>query len=149
MTQRQIEELLNQHADRLVEGQRSDEGPLAAGRVAEPSSLERAGLSADEQRSLSSLMHLARRVQTALVEVEPGPAFVADLKSRLVAERRSPARPEAPNGRAIWWVAGVAGALSVAGLGFLGYRAARARAGAGWVSPAAAGRNAPQSLPKV
>jgi hypothetical protein len=117
------------------------------GGAAEPTSVDRAGLSADEQRSLSGLLLLAHRVQAALVAVEPKPAFVADLKSRLVAQRRAVTKPGANGGRGMLWIWGVAGALSLAGLGFLGYRAARA--GAGWISAAAADRNARPAIPKA
>ena len=143
MTQRQIEELLSQQAEPLTSSQ---ELPGKGG-AAELTRVDRAGLSADEQRSLSSLLLLARRVQAALVAVEPKPAFVADLKSRLVAQRRTAAKPEANPGRGMLWVWGLAGALSLAGLGFLGYRAVRA--GAGWISAAAANRNARPALPKA
>ncbi len=145
MTQRQIEDLLSQQADRLVGAQIS--GPTPGPRrpaewlSAEPTSVERAGLSSDELRSLSSLMQLARRVQLTLAEVEPRPGFVADLRSRLVTQRRAAAAPAADGRRGMRWVWGVAGALSLAGLGILGYRAARA----GWM----AGRNARPALPKA
>lgn len=142
MTQHQIEELLSQHSDRLTSGRELPGNSGAAGL----SNVDRAGLSAEEQRSLSSLMLLARRVQAAFVEAEPRPPFAADLKSRLVAQRRAAAKPEANSRRGMIWVWGVAGALSLAGLGFLGYRAARA--GAGWIAAAAASRNARLSLPK-
>jgi hypothetical protein len=143
MTQHQIEKLLSQQAERLTSGQ---ELPGKGG-AAEPTSVDRAGLSADEQRSLSGLLLLARRVQAALVEVEPKAAFAADLKSRLMAQRWAAAKPGANGGRGMLWLWGVAGALSLAGLGFLGYRAARA--GAGWISAAAANRNAGPALPKA
>lgn len=149
MTQRQIEDLLSRQADRLVGApigvqvsgpttgpQRSTESLSA-----EPTSVERAGLSSDDQRSLSNLMQLARRVQSVLVEVEPRPGFVADLRSRLVTQRRAEAHPAAGARGGMMWVWGVAGALSLAGLGFLGYRAARA----GWM----AGRNPRPALPKA
>jgi hypothetical protein len=118
-------------------------GPKRTGEnlSAEPTSVERAGLSSDEQRSLSHLMQLARRVQSVLVEVEPPPGFAADLRSRLVTQRRAEAQPAAGARRGMMWVWGVAGALSLAGLGLLGYRAARA----GWM----AGRNARPALPKA
>jgi hypothetical protein len=131
MTRRQIEELLGQQADRMSAGQ------TLPGQAAEPASVERAGLSAAEQRSLSGLLHLARRVQAVLVQVEPRPSFVAELKSRLVARRRAEARPAANGRRGLMWVWGIAGALSLAGLGFLGYRAV------------AASRNARPALPKA
>ncbi len=149
MTQRQIEDLLSLQADRLV-GARAGvpmSGPTKGAQrpveslSAEPTSVERAGLSSDDQRSLSHLMHLARRVQSVLVEVEPRPGFVADLKSRLVTRRRNEAQSATGARRGMMWVWGVAGALSLAGLGFLGYRAARA----GWM----AGRNPRPALPKA
>jgi hypothetical protein len=92
-------------------------------------------------------MQVARGVQAVLVDIEPRPSFVADLKSRLVAERRAQVQAPAPRSRGMLWLAGLAGALSVAGLGFLSYRAARA--GAGWISAAAASRSARPSLPKA
>ena len=143
MSQRQIEELLSQHADRLITS------PKQAGqeRAAELASVDRAGLTLDEQRVLGRLILLARRVQAELVEVEPRPGFAADLKARLLAKHHAARQPGAWGGRGMLWVWGVAGALSLAGLGFLGYRAARA--GAGWISAAAANRNAGAALPKA
>ena len=143
MTQRQIEELLSQQADRLTAS------PDAARqeRAQRAPNLERAGLSHDEQQLLSELMRLARRVQAELVEVEPPPAFTADLKARLVGQRRAALQPVGGAGRGMLWVAGVAGALSLAGLGFLSYRAARA--GAGWLSAATTGHSARPALPKA
>jgi hypothetical protein len=135
MSQRQIEELLSQQADRLITG------PKRAGqeRAAELASVDRAGLTRDEQRMLGGLMLLARRVQAELVEVEPRPVFATDLKARLMAKRPTAGQPDSKSGRGMLWVWGVAGALSLAGLGFLGYRAARA----------GANRNAGAALPKA
>jgi hypothetical protein len=146
MTRQQLEDLLSEHADRLA----SQPGPAGRNdppRPTEPGGVEQAGLNPGEQRSLSGLAALARRVQSALVEVEPRPAFVADLKARLVAQRRAESKAPAGSGSGMLWVAGVAGALSVAGLGFLTFRAARA--GAGWISAAVASRNARPALPKA
>ena len=142
MTQRQIEELLSQQSDRLAAGREA----AVQGRAAELTSVERAGLTADEQRMLGGLMRLARRLQAGLVPVEPRPAFAADFKVRLVAQHRAARQPEGQGRRGRLWVLGVAGALSLAGLGFLGYRAARA--GAGWISAVAASRDARPALPK-
>jgi len=143
MSQRQIEELLSQQAERLTAG------PKQAGRerAAELASVDRAGLTPEEQRVLGGLMLLARRVQAELVEVEPRSGFAADLKARLIARRAAVGQPNAKGGRGMLWFWGVAGALSLAGLGFIGYRAARA--GAGWLSAAAANRNAGPALPKA
>ncbi len=143
MTRHQIEELLSKQADRLTAGQEE----IAQERAAGLASLDRAGLTRDDQRTLGGLMRLARQVQVVLVEVEPRPAFTADLKARLLAQRRSAGQPEANGGRARILVWGVAGALSLAGLGFLGYRAARV--GAGWISAAATSRGARPVLPKA
>jgi len=142
MTQRQIEELLSQQADQLITV------PKRAGqeRAAELASVDRAGLTPDEQRVLGGLMVLARRVQAELAVVEPRPAFVQDLKARLMARRPAVRQPEAKGGRGMLWVWGVAGALSLAGLGILGYRVARTRAG--WFS-GTANRNAGAALPKA
>lgn len=145
MTQRQIEDLLSLQADRLLSAPAGGpaNGPQrpAESLSAEPTSVERAGLSSEEQRALSNLMQLARRVQSVLVEVEPRPGFVVDLRSRLSAQRRAEAHPATGARRGMVWLWGVAGALSLAGLGFLGYRAAKA----GWM----AGRNARPALPKA
>jgi hypothetical protein len=143
MSQRQIEELLSQQADRLIAA------PKRAGqeRAAELASVDRAGLTRDEQRVLGGLMALARQVQAELVPIEPRQAFAAELKARLMARRLAAGQPDAKSGRGMIWVWGVAGALGLAGLGFLGYRAARA--GAGWISAAAANRNAGAALPKA
>ncbi len=143
MTQRQIEELLSQQADRLTASDDAAGQERAGGRP----SLERAGLTQDEQRLLGDLMQMARRAQAELVEVEPRPDFAADLKARLIAQRRAALRPAAQARRGMLWVAGVAGALSLAGLGFLSYRAARA--GTGWLSAATTGRSARPALPKA
>ena len=143
MTQRQTEELLSQQADRLIASPENARQERMDGLP----SLERAGLTREEQRLLGELMHLARRVQAELVEREPRPAFAADLKARLVGQRRAALPSTAQAGRGMLWVAGVAGALSLAGLGFLSYRAARA--GAGWISAATAGRSARPALPKA
>jgi hypothetical protein len=131
MTQHQIEELLSQQADRLAAGSSRPAGIERSGqeRAAELASVERAGLTRDEQRLLGGLMGLARRVQAELVEVEPRQAFVADLKARLIAKRQAMMPAAAGRGKLwVWGVAGLAGALSLAGLGFWGYRAVRARA---------------------
>ena len=142
MTQSQISDLLSQQADRLTAGA---QGALP-GRGEGLPSLERAGLTGDEQRLLGELMQLARRMHAGLVEVEPRPAFAADLKARLVAQRRA-ARDAAPTGHGRLWVAGVVGALSLAGLGFLSYRVARA--GASWISSTSSAHGARAALPKA
>ena len=74
MSQRQIEELLSRQADRLTTNQELG----GQERAAELAGVDRAGLTRDEQRTLGSLMLLARRVQDILAEVEPRPAFAAD-----------------------------------------------------------------------
>ena len=143
MTQNQMSDLLSQQADRLTTGLEKGRPEGAEGLP----SVERAGLTHDEQRLLGELMQLARRVQTGLAQVEPRPAFAADLKARLVGQRRAVRQPAEPAGRGMLWVAGVAGALSLAGLGFLSYRVARA--GAGWISAATSGHSARPALPKA
>ena len=143
MTQHQIDELLSQQADRLTAGPEAVRKERAAGSP----SVERAGLPQDDQRLLGELMQLARRVQAGLVEVEPRPVFVSDMKARLIAQRQAARQPVAAAGRGMLWVAGVAGALTLAGLGFISYRAARA--GAGWLSAASTGRSARAALPKA
>ncbi len=142
MTQSQISDLLSQQADRLT----TSAGRGLPDRAEGLASVERAGLTPDEQRLLGELMQLARRVQAGLVEVEPRPAFAADLKARLVAQRRA-AREAEPAGHGMLWVAGVAGALSLAGLGFLSYRVARA--GASWISATTSAHGARAALPKA
>ena len=143
MTQRQIVDLLSQQADRLTANPEIARQAPAGGLLG----VERAGLTRDDQRLLGELMQLARRVQAGLVEVEPRPAFAADLKARLVGQRQAARPPAASAGRGLLWVAGVAGALSLAGLGFLSYRAARA--GAAWLSAATTGHGARPALPKA
>jgi hypothetical protein len=143
MTLSQIDDLLNQQADRLVAGEGMAGGTGPAGLT----SIERAGLSQEEQRTLGGLMQLARRVQAALVEVEPRPGFVTDLKANLVAQRCAKTERAADGGRGMLWVVGFVGALSMASLGILSYRVARA--GVGWMSAAAASRNTRAALPKA
>ena len=144
MTQGQIKDLLSQQADQLVAGQELPGG----GAPVQPAGVDRsAGLNAEERRALSALMLLARRIQAAMAPVEPRPAFAADLKARLVAQRRAQAQPAAGAGRGMLWLAGLAGAVSMAGLGFVSYRVARA--GVGRMSAVAASRNAPAGLPKA
>jgi len=143
MTQNQISELLSQQADRL----NGSLDKTLSERAATTETVQGAGLAPDEQRLLGELMQLARRVQAGLVDVEPRPAFAADLKARLIGQGRAVRATTEPAGHGMLWVAGVAGALSLAGLGFLSYRVARA--GAGWISAATSGHNARPALPKA
>jgi hypothetical protein len=80
----------------------------------------------EAQADLAGLMALARRLQAALVAVEPPADFAAQLKAQLAAA--APAASAARRTQRLRWMAGVGGALCLAGLGFVGYRAAHAAA---------------------
>lgn len=139
MNQRQFEELLNRHTDRLLGAPAAAPGESPAALPAE------AELSVEDERLFSSLARLAERAQGALVGVNPRPAFVVGLKGRLLASAKpellASAKPEAqPDGGAQQrkaWITGVGGALLLASLGILSYKVARA--GMGWVAASRAG----------
>jgi len=100
------------------------------------------------------LMTLAQQVKGALRSVEPRPEFVADLKSRLRTEglrlRQQDTQTQlhtVERRRAFTWLAaGVGGMLCVAGMAFMGAKAATALTSvlAGWL-----GWKATQPMPVV
>jgi len=75
------------------------------------------------------LVALARRLQAALTPVEPRPAFLAQLAERLAAARPQVEAAVRQKEQRLMWVAGVGGALYLAGLGFISLRAAQAVGG--------------------
>jgi hypothetical protein len=131
MNQHQFEELLDWHADRLLGAPAPAAGELPAALPAE------AGLSPEDKKLFAGLARLAERAQGALVEVDPRPAFVVGLKGRLLATAKTEAQPVGGAQQRKAWIAGVGGALLLASLGILGYKAARA--GMGWRAASRAG----------
>jgi hypothetical protein len=99
-----------------------------------------------------ALLPLARRLQNSLMPVEARPAFVADLQRHLAAEHvaatatRASVRAREKEQR-LRWVAGLGGALYLASLGFVSFRAAQAVTGR--VTALSAARNARRALPKA
>jgi len=76
-----------------------------------------------------ALISLARRLQAALTPVEPRPAFLAHLAEQLAAARPQVEAATRQKEQRLMWVAGVGGALYLAGLGFISLRAAQAVGG--------------------
>jgi len=72
-----------------------------------------------------TLMGLARRLRAALVPVEPRPGFLAQLADQLVAARPEMEAAARQKEQRLLWMAGVGGALYLAGLGFVSFRAAQ------------------------
>jgi len=77
-----------------------------------------------------SLIGLARRLQASLTPVEPRPQFIGDLGDQLAsawpqAEAEAAVRARQKE-RRLMWVAGLGGALYLAGLGLVSVRAAQA-----------------------
>ncbi len=114
MDQRLIEELVTQHADRLLAGVDLTAELAAKARPA-------------DQPSLEGLLRLARRLPGVLRPLRPDPAFRQGLKQQLVASARE------GRGRAIrfplqlrrgLWVVGLGGTLYLASLSLLSIRAA-------------------------
>ena len=141
MNIREIEDLLSRQADQLLAGEKTLIGPGAAGAMA--------GLGSAAQRRLAGLMRLAARLRASLTAVEPRPAFVAEVKERLLAAQRATAATMAPvqAQQRLMWMAGLGGAAYLAGLGVVSYMAARAgtgllRGGAGGRAPAGEGGRA-------
>ncbi len=134
MNPNEIEDLLSRQADQLLAGPgQAVIGPGAAGAMA--------GLSPAEQGRLTALLRLAGRVQAALGPVEPRPAFVVEVKQRLLAAERVAAASAAPQHsqqQKLMWMAGLGGAAYLASLGVVSYMAARA--GKGLMRGATAGR---------
>ena len=81
-------------------------------------------------------MQLARQLKAALVPVEARPAFVSQLKDKLLT-----AAPERHAHRRLWWAAGAGGVLALASITFIGVRARRTgrRAVSGIISVSRAG----------
>jgi hypothetical protein len=110
----QIAELLSEQAAGLLAGQ---------DRTAELLSVT----AGPERAELAGLMHLARRLHTAMPPVAPRAGFTAELMTQLTL-----ARPEAEATRLREkeqrrrWVAGIGGAVALLGLGLVTYRTAQA-----------------------
>jgi hypothetical protein len=138
MNPNEIDDLLSRQADQLLAApEQALIGPAAAGAMA--------GLAPAEQGRLMGLMRLAARVRAALVAVEPRPAFVMEVKERLLAAERVAAASAAPlhsQQQKLMWMVGLGGAAYLASLGVLSYMAARA--GKGLMRGAAAGRAHPE-----
>ena len=125
MNPNEIEDLLSQQADQLLAGPgQALIGPASAGAMA--------GLAPAEQGRLTALLRLAARVRAALVAVEPRPAFVVEVKRRLLAAERIAAASAAPalsQQQKLMWMVGLSGAAYLASLGVVSYMAARAGKG--------------------
>lgn len=135
MDARQIIDALSNQADRLLRGEAAPAetvpAPTAPGGV-----------------SLDGLMRLAGHLASTLVPLEPRPDFVAELEVKLAAERAAAAalRERAKEQR-LRWVVGLGGALYLASLGFVTYRAAQVIAGR--IGSVAATRARQAHLPKA
>ena len=125
MNPNEIEDLLSRQADQLLAGPgQALIGPAAAEAMV--------GLAPAEQGRLTALLRLAARVRTALVAVEPRPAFVMEVKQRLLAAERVAAASAAPlhsQQQKLMWMVGLSGAAYLASLGVVSYMAARAGKG--------------------
>lgn len=132
MNEREIDDILSRHADRLLASE-----PGAA--VRSPEAF--VGLPPARLAMMAGLTKLAERVRAALVAVEPRPAFVLAEKQQLVKAWRAPTAGVAPAERGeqrLIWMAGLGGAAYLASLGVVSLLAARA--GRGWIRSARAGR---------
>ncbi len=114
MTEKELVDLLSLHADNLKNGV-----DLTAEMVAQNP--------ADDQRTLEALLALARRVQAALVQVEPKPDFVSRLRTQLgtnvrQAQLAAIQSKEARKRKLIWGAAGVGGLIYLVGLMLVGLR---------------------------
>jgi hypothetical protein len=122
-----------------VDSLRANAGLAAAG--------EHEGVSVPE-----GLLPLVRWLQAGLVPLEPRPAFVTNLQGRLAAQHataaatRASARAKEKEVR-LRWVAGLGGALYLASLGFVSFRAAQAVTGR--VAALAAARGDQAALPRA
>jgi hypothetical protein len=135
MNPHDIEDLLSQQADQLLAGEGALLGPATAGAMA--------GLAPAEQGRLTGLLQLAARMRKQFVAVEPRPAFIAEVKQRLLAAERIAAASTAQlrsQQQRLMWMAGLGGAAYLASLGVVSYMAARA--GKGLMRSAAAARAA-------
>jgi hypothetical protein len=99
-----------------------------------------------------SVARLALRLQHSLAPVEPRPVFVAELQGRLVVEHAAAAAARASTRakekeQRLRWVAGLGGALYLASLGFVSFRAAQAVTGR--VAALAAARGGQGALPEA
>jgi hypothetical protein len=127
---------------RSVEGGQAPAGPDGQAAAAEGAP----GLAAEVTRQL------VHRLESRLVVVEPRPAFVSELKGRLAVEhlalvaKRATARAKEKEQR-LRWAAGLGGALYLASLGFVSFRAAQAVTGR--VAALAAARSGQATLPKA
>jgi hypothetical protein len=124
MNPHEIEDLLSRQADQLLAGEPGMVGPAAAGAMA--------GLAPAEQGRVAGLMRLAARLRASLVEVEPRPAFVQEMKLRLLAAERVAAASTAAlrsQQQKLIWMVGLGGAAYLASLGVVSYMAARAGKG--------------------
>lgn len=114
MTEKELVEVLSLHADGLKDGV-----DLAADLMAQKP--------VEDQRALEALLALARRVQAALVPVEPRPDFVSELKARLSVGARQArlAAIQKQDVRRRQWIglaAGVGGIIYLVGLMVVGWR---------------------------
>jgi hypothetical protein len=140
MDPHQIEDLLSQQADQLLAGR-------VPGAIGPTGAAVMAGLAPAEQGRLTALMRLAARVRAALVAVEPRPAFVLEMKQRLLAAERVAAASAAPlhsQQQKLMWMAGLGGAAYLASLGVVSYMAARA--GRGLMRGASGGAAHPETV---
>lgn len=109
MKEMEMVELLNVHAEGLKDGVDLTEELIAK----KP---------AEDQRALTALLGLARRVQAALAPVEPRPAFVSGLRLQLRDDARAPRPVTGQRRRWIELAAGLAGILYLAGLLMVSWR---------------------------
>jgi hypothetical protein len=113
MNQTELMELLNAHAEGLRDGVDLTEELIAK----KPD---------EDQRTLMTLLRLARRVQAALAPVEPRPAFVSDLRAQLQGNIRNPHRvtKQSREIRRKWLglAAGLAAIIYVMGLFMVNWR---------------------------
>jgi hypothetical protein len=135
MDLRQIIEALSDQAERLRRGEAE---PVEAAPTPPAAS---AG-------SLDGLMRLAGQLADTLVPQEPRPGFVAELKVKLAAERAAAAAARARvKEQRLRWAVGLGGALYLASLGFVAFRAAQAVMGR--VAGLAAARSGQAHLPRA
>lgn len=82
---------------------------------------------ASGQERIETLSQLEGRLKDCLVPITPRPAFVAELKSQLLSARPADIALQAPEKeQRLRLIAGLGGALYLAGLGFVSFRAAQA-----------------------
>jgi len=110
MTDEELIELLNTHADSLTQEADLTEELLTAAPEA-------------ERGPLKPLLALARRVKAILLPVEPRRDFVAELKGELRAQlREAAAQQEERKRKAIWIAAGLGGLVYFIGLAVVSVR---------------------------